>query len=413
MLVVCKFMDENNNPKGRAYTYKTSDVLCVNEIVLTIDNKKVVVVAIDEQNTFTGDVKTVSKIINADTDTEQMEFDNFASGVLSIPDLTVTSDSIAIIEQLPVITEQLDLVSLQIDEIVNVALNLECNEETRKDIKTSRAKLNSLFNEFEKRRIFISKEVNKPYELFNQKYKTCVSDKFKFALTEIDKKTNAIEQGIKDGLSKTIEAFFYEYANSLNLDWITWENSKIRVGLSDNKTNLMKQATTFLDKIAQDILVIDTQDRKNDIEIEYRKSLNLMDAIKIVDARYKAIKEAEEKRKQIEIYKMQEQEKLKFELEQKKLIGDIPINNIPIIEPLKIPTIEVIREPIKIVDNNNNIIREPIITNIEQVQEKSGSVCFKVTGTISKIQKLKQFLIDNDYLYEQIPLKNIIREDAI
>lgn len=375
MIINCKFLDENGIAKGRAYTYESDESLVVGQIVETETGKSVVVTDIDVATDYTGELKKVSS-------TQLNE--------ISLPEISITSENIAIVEQWPIITEQLDLVSVQVDKIIDAVLSLEHNESSRKQVKTARAKLNSLFSMFEEKRKYIATEVNKPYDIFNQKYKVCVADKIKSALLQIDSRTNEIESGIKSIMENDIKAYFAEYATSMHLEWITWEKANIKVGLSDNKTALMRKATTFLDQIAQDMQVIETQEHKSEIEVEYKKNFNLAIAIATVKRRKDEIQLAEKRRLELEQMKAQAQHRA----EEMKQATPAP-------QPA-------IQQP---------VIQQPIVTPQPAIQpqpepqiRRTGTVCFTVTGTVEEIQSLKKFIVENNIQYEQIPLKNIIRE---
>ena len=50
--------------------------------------------------------------------------------------------------------------------------------------------------------------------------------------------------------------------------------------------------SAFIDKVCDDIAMIDTQDHRDEIFVEYKKSLNVSQAILLVKNRYKEIEEA-------------------------------------------------------------------------------------------------------------------------
>ena len=102
-------------------------------------------------------------------------------------------DQLIVVKQLPIIEEKLQALSIEIDEKVENALSLVCTEETRKDIKEVRASLTKQFKELEEQRKFVKNAVLDPYNKFEEIYKKCVSDKFKFADSELKKKIDEVE----------------------------------------------------------------------------------------------------------------------------------------------------------------------------------------------------------------------------
>ena len=98
-------------------------------------------------------------------------------------------DELIIIKQLPVIEEHLQRMKLEIEARVNTALALECNEETRKEVKKIRAELNASLKGFEDRRKEVKRKIEGPYKKFEQIYNENICKPFKSGLEQIDGKT--------------------------------------------------------------------------------------------------------------------------------------------------------------------------------------------------------------------------------
>ena len=79
-----------------------------------------------------------------------------------------------VIKQLPVIEERLRELSTEIDEKINVALALECTEDSYKDVKKARAELKKQFDELESKRKDVKNAVLTPYNNFEEIYKVCI-----------------------------------------------------------------------------------------------------------------------------------------------------------------------------------------------------------------------------------------------
>lgn len=271
-------------------------------------------------------------------------------------------NELIIIKQLPIIEEHLKKLSLEIKEKVNLATSLVCNEDTVKDVKKTRAELTAQFNELETRRKDVKNKVLEPYEAFENIYKENVSDIFKNADIELKTKIDNVENELKLNKMKEVIDYFCEYAKSNNVDFVSWEQANIRVGLSDSMKSLKDSAKAFIDKILDDLKLIDTQEYKTEILVEYKQSLNVSQSITSVVDRFKKI----------------EAEKVRLaELEAKKQE-----------EAQVIAKIEEVIKPIEEV--------MPIETKADEI----FSVTFKVYGTKQQLKTLKDYLVKEGYRYE-------------
>ena len=259
------------------------------------------------------------------------------------------------VKQLPVIEEQLRSVSTVIDERVKNATSLVCTEESVKTIKEIRAELNKDYKEFENKRKLVKEQVLKPYNDFENVYKECISDKFRNA--------DLILKGKIDNVEKEIKEYFEEYKTANNIDFITYEQAKINVTLSASMKSLKEQAKQFIDKIVDDLKLIETQEHKTEILVEYKQTLNVAQAITVVTNRFKAIEE--------------EKKKIEKEKELQKFVVDTAKESDKYSEQI--------------------ILNAPVT---EEKQEKILTLKFTVKGTRTKLRELKQFLENGGYDYE-------------
>lgn len=267
------------------------------------------------------------------------------------------------VKQLPVIEEQLRSVSTVIDERVKNATSLVCTEESVKTIKEIRAELNKDYKEFENKRKLVKEQVLKPYNDFENVYKECISDKFRNADIILKGKIDNVENELKAKKEKEIKEYFEEYKEANNIDFIIYEQARINVTLSASMKSLKEQAKQFIDKVVDDLKLIETQERKTEILVEYKQTLNVSQAITSVTNRFKAI---EEEKKKIE----QEKELQKFVVDTAK---------------------------------ESDKYSEQIILNSPSVEEKTEEILtlkFTVRGTRTKLKELKQFLESRGYDYE-------------
>lgn len=263
-----------------------------------------------------------------------------------------------IIKQLPQIEEHLKELSIEVEQKVENAKSLICTEENVKTIKEVRADLNKEFKEVEKQRKAVKEQVLAPYMQFEEVYKQYISDKYRSADNDLKQKIDLVEKELKEQKEQEIKDYFEEYKKENNIDFITYEKARINVTLSASKKSLKEQAKSFIDKIVDDLNLIETQKHKAEILVEYKQTLNVSNAITTVVNRFKAV----------------EEEKAKQE------------------------------EKITIVSNENHEITEESYKQLENVfnkkEEKTYTITFTVTGTAVKLKQLKQYLLDGGYQYE-------------
>ena len=266
-----------------------------------------------------------------------------------------------VVKQLPVIEEQLRSLSDEIDKKVSRALSLVVSDETVKEVKKVRAELNADFKDLEQKRKSVKEQVMNPYLQFEEIYKKYVTEKFKYADEELKKKISMVETEQLNAKSKEIKDYFEEYKVSKNIDFITFENANINITLSASNKSLKEQAKEFIDKVSDDLALIDSQEHKEEILIEYKKSLNVSLAITTVVNRYKELEELKKKQEVVE---------------QQKQIEETTVAKVE----------EVLSAPVQIETTNQDEILE---------------IAFKVRGSREKLKELVQFLKERGYDYEQ------------
>ncbi len=73
--------------------------------------------------------------------------------------------------------------------------------------------------------------------------------------------------------------------------------------MSDSKKSLKERCAAFVDRITEELALIETQEHKEEILVEYKKSLNVAQAITNVSARHRAIEEERQRREALELEK--------------------------------------------------------------------------------------------------------------
>ena len=189
-------------------------------------------------------------------------------------------NNLIVVKQLPIIEDQLRQVKTSIDERVAQVLALACTEATYKDVKKARAELNKEFQDLEARRREVKKAILAPYEAFEKLYKECAADAFTKADAELKAKIASVENGIKGAKRDEIVAFYNEYRASLNIpeDIAPFDRCGINITMSDSLKKLQGQASLFLQNVSNDLRMIETLEHKDEVLVEYRKSLSAPEA---------------------------------------------------------------------------------------------------------------------------------------
>ena len=276
------------------------------------------------------------------------------------------SNEIIVVKQLPVIEQQLAQIKEQVAERVSAAMQLVCTEDTVKAVKKARTELNAEFKAWEDKRKEVKTAVMTPYEQFEAVYKDCISDSYKAADKDLKQKIDEVEQELKSKKAAEVKSYFEEYLASKDIDFISYEQAGINVTLSASLKSLKEQAKTFIDRIESDMKLIDTfTDLKAEILVEYKKSLNVSDAITGVKARAKAVQEEQAR---------QEAEAEKRDAEAQR------------VEAIKAAIPEApaaVEAPAEV-----------------QQEEPKLTLRFTVKATKTKLRELKKFLDERKYEYE-------------
>lgn len=272
-----------------------------------------------------------------------------------------------IIKQLPQIEEHLKELSIEVEQKVENAKSLICTEENVKTIKEVRADLNKEFKEVEKQRKTVKEQVLAPYMQFEEVYKQYISDKYRSADNDLKQKVDSVESELKAKKEQEVKDYFEEYKTANNIDFITYEQARINVTLSASMKSLKEQAKQFIDKIADDLKLIEAQEHKAEILVEYKQTLNVSQAITMVTNRFKAIEE-EKKRK--------EQKVVHIEMNKDHEITQ------------------------KSYEQLESVFNKPLEQPKEEKTEGILTLKFTVRGTRTKLRELKQFLENGGYDYE-------------
>ena len=284
-------------------------------------------------------------------------------------DNPICEESLIVVKQLPVIEERLLAIKERFSQEAAFALSLECTEDSLQIVKKKRSELTKVYNALESRRKEAKKSILAPYDAFEKIYKECVTDVYSPCDKQLADKIHDVEDGLKAQKRIEVEAYFSEYCASKNIDFVTFERIGLNVTMTTSKKALKEQVKAFLDKVSDELALIETQAHRDEILVEYKTSLNAARAITLVTERHKAI-EAEKRRNEVaQAEALARQQAVSKVEEAVQEFAPPKVESTP-------PTVEI-------------------------EGEKTYEVSFRVIGTLPKIKALKEFLVNGGYEYDQ------------
>lgn len=263
------------------------------------------------------------------------------------------------IETLPVIKYHLEQLSVEIKKKVDRVNSLVVNEDTVKDVKTVRAELNKEFNELEEQRKKVKSAIMAKYDEFEEIYKKNVSNLYKNADAELKEKIDNVENQLKQEKYDELELFARQHIEFNNLEnIISFDDIPLNVTLSASMKSLKEQILNFIQKIESDLKLIELEEYKDEIILEYNKNgFDFSKAKLDVITRHKQLEEIKKQQQEVQLQ-----------------IDD---------EAEIVEKVEEIVAPVEVIED------EDVIT-----------VSFKVTGTKEKIKQIKNLIIELGVEYE-------------
>lgn len=263
------------------------------------------------------------------------------------------------IEQMPVVFEQLERIGTLIDEKTKDLDKLECNEENKQEVKRRRAEINKTLEILETRRKEIKVKLLEPYNIFEDKYNNECKEKLQQANEMLKTKIETIEKLQKDERELELKEFAQNWFVAKGIeDYVSFEDIKLNITLSASMKSLEDKIIEFCEKVFNDLKLIEQEEYKEEILLEYKHSLDFTySKLKVLD-RYAGLEALKQKQ---ETLKQQEEK-------QQEMIEKVE---------------EVITPPKEVIED----------TEIIEVQ-------FKVITTKEKILKLRDYLKENEINYE-------------
>lgn len=268
------------------------------------------------------------------------------------------------VTQLPIIEERLRGMKQGVEAVVQDAMALACTDDTVQAVKAKRAELSKQFAELETRRKAVKAAILGPYDKFEATYKECVSDLFRTADTALRDKIASVESDIKKRCESTLREYFNELCTANNVDFITFEQSGIKIDMASAKAGtpkkLMEQLAIFVTGVSADVYTLSSLDNAAEILTEYKQCLNATQSIATVEARHKRI----------------EAERVAAEDRKKKEEG------VADSAPAE-PPVEAYTAP----------------KRVQKAEETLLTLTFSVTDTKARLRLIKRFLDENGYHY--------------
>lgn len=303
----------------------------------------------------------------------------------------INTADLIVVEQFPIIREQLHSIKAAAEQDVAVALAMECTEDNKQEIKKLRTSLSKQFAELEEKRKGVKKEILDPYNAFEEIYKECVTNIFKPADAKLKEKIAAVENAQKQEKEDKARKYFNEYVESKGIDFLTFENVGLTINLSISEKKCKDTIKAFVDRVSDDLALIDTQQYKDEILVEYKESLNVSKAITSVTTRHRLIEEEEKRRAEAEA-------KAKAEAEQVAAVNEAIEETLQ--TSFDAPAVETPAE--------SEFMPEPVATPVYRGEEpfvkqaKKYKVKFEVEGTMDDLRAMKQLMSGRGMKYVQL-----------
>lgn len=259
------------------------------------------------------------------------------------------------LEQLPIIKYHLEQLSKEIKEKVDRANSLVVNEDTVKDVKQVRADLNKEFNELETQRKQVKQAIMAKYDEFEEIYKENVSNLYKNADTQLKEKIDSVEIQLKQVKEDELRSFVREHSIANGVE-ISFEKIGLNITLSASMKSLKEQALAFIEKVANDLKLIELEEFKSEILLEYNECMDY------VVAKTRVL----ERHKQLEEIQKQQETRQEIEKEEEKIVEQV----------------------------------DDIIAPVEVVEEETMTVTFTITDTKENILKVREFMKKEGIKYE-------------
>lgn len=263
------------------------------------------------------------------------------------------------IEQMPKVFSQLELIGKYIDEQVKDIDILPCTEENKQEVKKRRTEINNTLKILDDKRKEIKNTLLEPYEIFNKKYEEECKGKLQSASEILKTKIDTIEEEQKKEKELELKEFAEQWFYSKGIEeYVKFEDIGLNITLSASMSSLKDKIIEFCEKVKQDLDLIDLEEFKDEILVEYKNNLDFAKSKITVTNRHKELEQLKQK--------IEEQDKTQKEVEE-------------ILERVE----EALEMPKEVIEDDEII-----------------EVQFKVKGTKNQIKQIKNLILEIGVDYE-------------
>lgn len=187
---------------------------------------------------------------------------------------------------------------------------------TKEDAEKEKADINKFKKQIEDFRKQIVAKYNEPIKLFEDTAKE-TEKLLKETYDLINVQVKAFDDEQLEKVREKVESYFNEYAQSKSIDFVNFSQMNISVtkGLLTSTGNLTKkiqeQMNEFIDRCVKDVELINTLEHKEDILIEYKKTLKSAESIALVMDRYKQLEDMKKEKESAKEQVINDEEMLK------------------------------------------------------------------------------------------------------
>lgn len=317
------------------------------------------------------------------------------------------------------------LVTKRLDEL-NLK-NLIATDETIQSLKKLRAELNKELKEYTDQLKFISDEVSKPLVEVKEIFKVEISEKYNSGIEILKTTINDFEMKIKDKKRENVIAYFNELCDSEKIDFVSFEQVGLDINLTVTEKKYKEQCNDFILKVVDDLKLIESEEFKAEMLVEYKRTLNASAAItsvrqrKELEAAEVLRLKAEEKKRRIlmcqEFGLVWVEITSSFEYNDSIFITQDEILNLTNAEfrqKLAEISVAITDDKAKVnaqsIEQNEATKTEPSIAPAPKpkivdepvIVESSVTASFEVIGTRSQLKSLAEYMKTNNIQYKNI-----------
>lgn len=211
------------------------------------------------------------------------------------------------IETMPKVFSQLEMIGSYIDEQIKDIDKLECNEENKIEVKKRRTEINNTLKLLDDKRKEIKNTLLEPYEIFNEKYEQECKDKLLNASEILKSKIDNIEEQQKLEKENELKDFFKQHCEANNIEFLKFDDIGLNITLSSSIKSLKEQILSIIEKVKENLKLIELEEYKDEIYLEYQQNLDFTKSKLDVIQRHKLLEEIQKNKEQQEEINKQEE----------------------------------------------------------------------------------------------------------